>query len=162
MVKEKLSEIKGAYLIIKTAENRGTAVRIILPDNFIARKIVYFESNSKIIAVAEEYVAEIIESTGSDSKKNINGQLIYKDMHVITEKGFVFSESMNTSINLKGAVINKNGKKGFFPADKILLKQSVPADRFYLLETDTPFIFQMKIAGIKTDYIYFDCSVLDS
>ncbi|MDX9800198.1 MAG: ATP-binding protein [Spirochaetia bacterium] len=160
LVKEKLSKTDGASLEIKTNPGKGTTVRLKLPDNYIARKVLYFTRGGRITAVDAECVEAEAKDIDAFLKQKSNGQLFYKDLPVYTKDGIVFSGSPGIK-NSKGIIFKNNGKKGLLLADKILFTQTIPADRLYLLHSDLPYLYSMRVAGMEREYIYIDCSILE-
>ncbi|MCP5513836.1 MAG: Hpt domain-containing protein [Spirochaetales bacterium] len=160
LVKEKISKIEGSSLEIKTNPGKGTSVRIKLPDNYIARKVLYFLKGGRITAVDSECVEAEANDVGSFLIQKNNGQLFYKDIPVYTKDGIVFSGGPGIK-NSKGIIIKNNGKKGLLLADKILFTQTIPADRLYLLHSGLPYLYMMRVAGMEREYIYIDSSILE-
>ncbi len=160
LVKEKISKIEGASLEIKTNPGKGTSVRIKLPDNYIARKVLYFLKEGRVTAVDSESVEAEANDVGAHLKQKNNGQLFYKEIPVYTKDGIVFSGGPGIK-NSKGIIIKNNGKKGLLLADKILFTQTIPADRLYLLHSDLPYLYMMRVAGMEREYLYIDSSILE-
>jgi two-component system, chemotaxis family, sensor kinase CheA len=160
LVREKLSQIKGASLEIDTTPGKGTFVRLKLPDNYIARKIRYFTWGNDLIALSADNYTEPVYDLDKHLKKKSDGQLFYRDMPVYTKDGQVFSGSTG-SIKNKGIIISSRGKKGLLLADRILFEQIIPVDRIYLMQTDIPFLYSMRLSGMEREYLYLDSAILD-
>jgi len=155
LVKEKLAQINGSLIEIESEKDNGTAIIIKLSDNYVARDILYLISNGEIIAIPADFVEEIIESL-TDISKTDNNQIMYKGIPVYTEEGILFSNRINDFKKSKGVIVNKNNKKSLILCDKILFKESISADRFYLMKSSLPYLFLMKISGLDREYYYMD------
>ncbi len=160
LVEEKLSQIRGASLEIDSKEGEGTVISIKLSDNYIGRNVLYIVSNGEITAIPSEIIENKIDSLKYISKTDSN-QIIYKDIPVYTKDGILFSDSIDEFKKLKGIIIKKNNEKALILAEKILFEESIPADRFYLMQTSIPYLFMMKIAELDNEYYYLDSSIID-
>jgi len=155
LVREKLTQIKGVSLEIDSEEDKGTVVTIKLSDNYVVRDVLYLVFNEEIIAIPADAVEEEIESL-KDISKTDNNQIMYKDIPVYTKEGILFSNRIDGLKKFKGIIINKNNKKALILCEKILFKESIPADRFYLIKSSLPYLFLMKISGLDSEYYYMD------
>ncbi|MCL2791635.1 MAG: ATP-binding protein [Spirochaetaceae bacterium] len=160
LVKEKLSKIDGALLEIDSKKDKGTVITIKLSDNYVAKKFLYLISNEEVLAVPADLVEEKVESL-TDVFKAKNNQIMYRDIPIYTKEGILFSDKIEGFEKFKGVIIHKNNRRALILCEKILFKESIPANRFYLIKSSLPYLFLIKISGLNTEYYYLDGSITD-
>ena len=165
LVWEKIRKIPGADIIISSKSGGGLTVRIILPDTFIATKVVFTKCRNEIVVINNEDIDRIITIDREKFSTGKDGLLYYRKNPVFNKEGRVYAKDNNLppelDKKLMHGIIIKNGEKtGCFIADRVLFSQIIPADRFFLLEREVPYLSYLKIAGMENELSYLHSEIL--
>ena len=165
LVWEKIRKIPGADIVISSKKGSGLTVRIILPDTFIATKVIFTKCRNEIVVINDEDIERILTIDRKNFRNGKDGLLYYGKYPVFSKEGRVLSNSnkLPAEFNKKmmHGIIIKNGENtGCFISDKVLFSQIIPADRFFLLEREVPYLSYLRIAGMENELSYLHSEIL--
>ena len=165
LVWEKIRKIPGADIIISSKTGGGLTVRIILPETFIATKVVFTKCRNEIVVINDDDIERIITIDREKFQKGKDGLLYYGKYPVFNKEGRVYSKNNKLPFDMNKKLIHgiiiKNGEDtGCFISDRILFTQIIPADRFFLLEREVPYLSYLKIAGMDNELSYLHSEIL--
>ena len=161
LVKERILKIPGASLSIETGDGKGLGVRIILPDTFIASKILFTRCRNETLVINEDEIDRIIDPDENAFINDNDGLLYYSEFPVYSTGGRLHVHDKKNLPGKKGIILRRDGLKGCFLVDEILFRQVIPADRFYLLEREVPYLSSLRIAGMDNDLSYLHSTILE-
>ncbi len=165
LVWDKIRKIPGADIIISSKTGEGLTVRIILPDTFIATKVVFTKCRNEIIVINNEDIERIVTIDRDKFRNSSEGLLCYSKYPVYNKDGRVYAKDSNLPLEMNrklmhGIILKNNDKSGCFIADRVLFSQVIPADRFFLLEREVPYLSYLKIAGMDNELSYLHSEIL--
>ena len=167
LVWEKIKKIEGADLTISSENGSGLTVKIFLPDTFIASKVVFTKCKNEIVVINEDDISGLVTLNKKNFRNTKEGLLNYGKYPVYNKEGRVYSKGKylpslltDGKVPVHGVIIKNGDRKGCFLADEILFSQVIPADRFFLLEREVPYLSYLRIAGMEKELSYLHSEIL--
>ena len=167
LVWEKIKKIPGADLKIISEKGSGLTVKIFMPDTFIASKVVFTKCRNEIVVINEDDISGLVALNIKNYRISKEGLLSYGKYPVYNKEGRVYSKGKylpslltDGKAPVHGVIIKNGDRKGCFIADEILFSQVIPADRFFLLEREVPYLSYLRIAGMEKELSYLHSEIL--
>jgi chemotaxis protein histidine kinase CheA len=158
LVFQKVRQFEGGGLSVSTGDE-GTSFTVELPSGFTLLTLQIIRSGTKMVAVPQQHIREIISTSDGEFSAEENGALLWNSYPVYTLDGRLYQTDVPPE-NSFGLKIGYLGREAVVLVDELMFKKEIPEDRLTLYIEGSPYLHRMKITGSGSGLFYLSPSIV--
>ncbi len=158
LVFQKIRQFEGGGLSVRSDE-QGTSFTVELPSGFTLLTLQIVRCGSRLIAVPQQHIREIVTLDEGVFSADENGGLLWNAYPVYTLEGRLYQTDVSPT-NASGLIIRYLGREAVVLVDELMFKKEIPEDRLTLYIEGSPYLHKMKISGAGTGFFYLSPSIV--